>query len=240
MNSKKSNRKSLNDNYRLLLYTMITIVLFFITVATISNAIHSYNDSSSQKYFTLIESGDYKFKMYQYSYSSKKHTIMLIDESLTDFDIDSLNIAYDEKQYFHTQRELEDIYISSKTDKNKLYVIIDAEHIELQEKIESFNEFDKILDVKDKTQIFNCGNTKSNKSYVFVDGTLNIFPKNIAYWNLGLDPYGSSIITDSEKFYSDYCKNIVPGGMFDLYNYNVYIIVSNQNKQLIKICKLLK
>ena len=240
MTKKSSNRKYLNDNNTLLLYTIITIVLFFITVATISKAIQSFNDNSSQNDFTLIESGDYKFKMYQYSYSSKKHTIMLIDESLTDFDIDSLNIAYDEKQYFHTQRELEDIYISSKTDKNKLYVLIDAEHIELQEKIESFKDFEKILDVKDKTQIFNCGNANSKKTYVFVDDTLDILPKNIAYWNLGITPDGSSIIHDSEKFYSDYCKNIVPGGMFDLYNYNVYIIVSSQNKKLIKICNLLK
>ena len=240
MTKKRANRKYLNGKYTLLLYTMIAIVLFFITVATISKTIHSYIDNSSQNDFTQIESGNHVFKMYQYSYWHSKHTIMLIDESLTDFDIDSLNIVYDEKQYFHTQRVLEDIYISSKTDKNKLYVLIDAEHIELQEKIESFNEFDKILDVKDKTQIFNCGNTKSNKSYVFVDGTLNISPKNIAYWNLGINPDGSSIIHDSENFYSDYCKNIVSGGMFDLYNYNVYIIVSNQNKKLIKICKRLK
>lgn len=240
MTKKRSNRKYLNGKYTLLLYTMIAIVLFFITVATISKAIHSYIDNSLQKDFTLIESGDYKFKMYQYSYSSKKHTIMLIDESLIDFNLDSIHIAYDEKQYFHTQRELEDLYLITKTDRNKLYVLIDAEHIELQEKIESFKDFEKILDVKDKTQIFHCGNTKSNKTYVFVDDTLDIFPKNIAYWNMGINPDGSSIIHDSENFYSDYCKNIVPGGMFDLYNYNVYIIVSNQNKKLIKVCKLLE
>ena len=110
----------------------------------------------------------------------------------------------------------------------------------MQEKIESFKDFEKILDVKDKTQIFNCGNANSKKTYVFVDDTLDILPKNIAYWNLGITPDGSSIIHDSEKFYSDYCKYIAPGGIFDLYNYNVYIIVSNQNKKLIKICKLLK
>ena len=85
---------------------ILCIVLFFITVATISNAIHSYNDSSSQKYFTLIESGDYKFKMYQYSYWHSKHTVILIDESLTGFDIDSLKIAYDEKQSFHIQEDV--------------------------------------------------------------------------------------------------------------------------------------
>lgn len=240
MTKKRSTRKYLNDNYRMHLYTMITIVLFFITVATISKTIHSYIDNSSQNDFTQIESKNHVFKMYQYSYWHSKHTIILFDESLKDFDIDSLNLAYDEKQSFHTQRELEDIYISSKTDRNKLYVLIDDEHIELQEKIEGFKEFDKILDVKDKTQIFNCGNKKSNKTYVFVDGTLNISPKNIAYWNLGINPDGSSIIHDSENFYSDYCKNIVSGGIFDLYNYNVYIIVSNQNKKLIKVCKLLE
>ena len=240
MSRKKSKRNALKQNISLHLYTIITIILFFITVATITNVIHNFNNSNLKSDFTLIESGDYKFKMYQYSYPREKFTTILVDESIKSFDVDLLNIKYDEKLYFHSKRELEDFYYFTKTDRTKLYVLIDSEHTDLQNKIESFHAFDTLLDVKDKTQIFHCGNKKSDKTLVFVDSSLNISPKNISYWNLGIDPENLNIIRNYQKFYMDYCKNMVSGGTFDLFNYNIYVIVSNKNKELLKICKLLK
>ena len=240
MSAKKSNRKLLNNNFTLQLFTIIAIILFLITTATITNAIHTFNDNNSKSDFTLIESGDYKFKMYRYSSPREKFTTLFIDESLSDFDVNLLNIPYDEKLYFHSKKELEDFYNFAKTDRTKLYVLVDSEHIELQKEIESFNDFDNICDVKDKTQIFHCGNTKSDKTLVLVDDSLNLYPKNIAYWNLGIDPKLIGTINDPTKFYTYYCENILPGGSTDLYNYNIYIIVSNKNKKLIKVCKLLK
>ena len=240
MSAKKSNRKLLNNNFTLHLFTIIAIILFLITTATITNAIQTFNDSNSKSDFTLIEYGDYKFKMYRYSSPHEKFTTLFIDESLSDFDVNLFNIPYDEKLIFHSKRELEDFYNFAKTDRTKLYVLISSEHTDLQEEIESFNDFENIYDVKDKTQIFNCGNTKSDKTLVFVDNSLNLYPKNIAYWNLGIDPKLIGTINDPTKFYTYYCENILPGGSTDLYNYNIYIIVSNKNKKLIKVCKLLK
>ena len=240
MSAKKSNRKLLNNNFTLHLFTIIAIILFLITTATITNAIHTFNDNNSKSDFTLIEAGNHKFKMYRYSYPREKFTTLFIDESLSDFDVNLLNIPHDEKLYFHSKRELEDFYNFAKTDRTKLYVLVDFEHIELQKEIESFNDFDNICDVKDKTQIFHCGNTKSDKTLVLVDDSLNLYPKNIAYWNLGIDPKLIGTINDPTKFYTYYCKNILPGGSTDLYNYNIYIIVSNKNKKLLKLCKLLK
>ena len=205
MSAKKSNRKLLNNNFTLQLFTIIAIILFLITTATITNAIHTFNDNNSKSDFTLIESGDYKFKMYRYSSPREKFTTLFIDESLSDFDVNLLNIPYDEKLYFHSKKELEDFYNFAKTDRTKLYVLVDSEHIELQKEIESFNDFDNICDVKDKTQIFHCGNTKSDKTLVLVDDSLNLYPKNIAYWNLGIDPKLIGTINDPTKFYTYYC-----------------------------------
>ena len=97
MSRKKSNRKPLNNNFTLHLFTIISIILFLITTATITNAIHTFNNSNLKNYFTLIESGDYKFKMYRYSSPHEKFTTLFIDESLSDFDVNLLNIPYDEK-----------------------------------------------------------------------------------------------------------------------------------------------
>lgn len=243
MSRKKSKRKCSFNNYSLHLYTIITIVLFFTTIATIATiakAVQTFNDNNSKSDFTLIEAGDYKFKMYQYSTPHEKFTTLFIDESLKDFDVNVLNMPYDEKLYFHSKRELEDFYSFTKTDRTKLYVLIDSKHTDLQEEIESFNDFENICDVKDKTQIFNCGNTESDKTFVFIDDSLDLYPKNIAYWNLGIDPKYIGTIKDVSKFYTYYCENILPGGSIDLYNYNIYIIASNKNKKLIKVCKLLK
>ena len=240
MGRKKTKRKPIYNNYTLHLYTIITIVLFFITIATIANAINSFNSNDSKRDFTLIESGDYKFKMYRYSSPHEKFTTLFIDESLSDFDVNLLNMPYDEKLYFHSKRELEDFYNFAKTDRTKLYVLIDSEHTDLQEEIESFNDFENICDVKNKTQIFNCGNTNSDKTFVFIDDSLDLYPKDIAYWNLGINPEHIGTIKDSSKFYTYYSENISHGGSADLYNYNIYIIVSNKNEKLIKICNLLK
>lgn len=240
MSRKELKRKPLNNNFTLHLFTIIAIILFLITTATITNAIHTFNNNNLKSGFTLIESGDYKFKMYRYSSPHEKFTTLFIDESLSDFDVNLLNIPYDEKLYFHSQRELEDFYSFAKTDRTKLYVLIDSEHTDLQEEIESFNDFENIYDVKNKAQVFNCGNTKSDQTLVLVDNSLNLYPKNIAYWNLGIDPKLIGTINDPTKFYTYFCENILPGGSTDLYNYNIYIIVSNKNKKLIKVCKLLK
>ena len=240
MSRKKSKRNTLKQNISLHLYTIIAIVLFFTTIATIANAVQTFNNNDSKSDFTLIEAGEYKFKMYQYSYPHEKFTTLFIDESLSDFDVNLLNMHYDEKLYFHSKRELQDFYNFAKTDRTKLYVLIDSEHRDLQAEIESLDVFENICDIKDKTQIFNCGNTKSDKTLVFVDDSLNLYPKNIAYWNLGIDPKLIGTINDPTKFYTYYCENILPGGSTDLYNYNIYIIVSNKNKKLIKVCKLLK
>ena len=240
MSRKELKRKPLNNNFTLHLFTIIAIILFLITTATITNAIHTFNNNNLKSGFTLIESGDYKFKMYRYSSPHEKFTTLFIDESLSDFDVNLLNIPYDEKLYFHSQRELEDFYSFAKTDRTKLYVLIDSEHTDLQEEIESFNDFENIYDVKNKTPIFNCGNTKSDKTLVFVDDSLKLYPKDIAYWNLGITPENIGTINDSSKFYTYYCENISPGGNTDLYNYNIYIIVSNKNKELIEMCSKLK
>ena len=238
MSRKKSKRKCSFNNYSLHLYTIITIVLFFITIANIANTINTFNNNDSKSNFTLIEAGEYKFKMYQYSYPHEKFTTLFIDESLSDFDVNLLNMHYDEKLYFHSKRELQDFYNFAKTDRTKLYVLIDSEHRDLQAEIESLDVFENICDIKDKTQIFNCGNTKSDKTLVLVDDSLNLYPKNIAYWNLGINPELIGTINDPTEFYTYYCENILPSG--NLYNYNIYIIVSKKNKKLIKICKLLK
>ena len=238
MSAKKSNRKLLNNNFTLHLFTIIAIILFLITTATITNAIHTFNNNNLKSGFTLIESGDYKFKMYRYSSPHEKFTTLFIDESLSDFDVNLLNMHYDEKLYFHSKRELQDFYNFAKTDRTKLYVLIDSEHRDLQAEIESLDVFENICDIKDKTQIFNCGNTKSDKTLVLVDDSLNLYPKNIAYWNLGINPELIGTINDPTEFYTYYCENILPSE--NLYNYNIYIIVSKKNKKLIKICKLLK
>ena len=238
MSRKKSKRKCSFNNYSLHLYTIITIVLFFITIANIANTINTFNNNDSKSNFTLIEAGEYKFKMYQYSYPHEKFTTLFIDESLSDFDVNLLNMHYDEKLYFHSKRELQDFYNFAKTDRTKLYVLIDSEHRDLQAEIESLDVFENICDIKDKTQIFNCGNTKSDKTLVLVDDSLNLYPKNIAYWNLGINPELIGTINDPTEFYTYYCENILPSE--NLYNYNIYIIVSKKNKKLIKICKLLK
>ena len=240
MSRKKSKRNTLKQNISLHLYTIIAIVLFFTTIATIANAVQTFNNNDSKSDFTLIEAGEYKFKMYQYSYPHEKFTTLFIDESLSDFDVNLLNMHYDEKLYFHSKRELQDFYNFAKTDRTKLYVLIDSEHRDLQAEIESLDVFENICDIKDKTQIFNCGNTKSDKTLVLVDDSLNLYPKNIAYWNLGINPELIGTINDPTKFYTYYCENILPGGSTDLYNYNIYIIVSNKNEKLIKICNLLK
>ena len=238
MSRKKSKRKCSFNNYSLHLYTIITIVLFFITIANIANTINTFNNNDSKSNFTLIEAGEYKFKMYQYSYPHEKFTTLFIDESLSDFDVNLLNMHYDEKLYFHSKRELQDFYNFAKTDRTKLYVLIDSEHRDLQAEIESLDVFENICDIKDKTQIFNCGNTKSDKTLVLVDDSLNLYPKNIAYWNLGINPELIGTINDPTEFYTYYCENILPSE--NLYNYNIYIIKKKKNKKLIKICKLLK
>ena len=205
MSRKKSKRKPKFNNYSLHFSTIIAIVLLFITIATIANAINSFNSNDLKNDFTLIESGDYKFKMYRYSSPHEKFTTLFIDESLSDFDVNLLNIPYDEKLYFHSKGELEDFYKLTKTDKTKLYVLIDYEHTDLQEEIESFNDFENICDVKNKAQIFNCGNTNSEKTLVFVDDTLKLYPKDIAYWNLGISPENIGTIKDAESFFTYYC-----------------------------------
>ena len=240
MSRKKSKRKCSFNNYSLHLYTIITIVLFFITIANIANTINTFNNNDSKSNFTLIEAGEYKFKMYQYSYPHEKFTTLFIDESLSDFDVNLLNMSYDEKLYFHSKRELQDFYNFAKTDRTKCYVLIDSKHTDLQNEIEKYNDFENIYDVKDKTQVFNCGNTKSNKTLVLVDNSLNLYPKDIAYWNLGINPELIGTINDPTEFYTYYSENISHGGSADLYNYNIYIIVSNKNEKLIKICNLLK
>lgn len=238
MSRKKSKRNTLKQNISLHLYTIIAIALFFTTIATIAKTVQTFNDNNSKSDFTLIEAGDYKFKMYQYSYPHEEFTTLFIDESLSDFDVNLLNMHYDEKLYFHSKRELQDFYNFTKTDRTKFYVLIDSEHIDLQNEIEKYNDFENIYDVKDKTQIFNCGNTKSDKTLVLVDDSLDLYPKDIAYWNLGINPELIGTINDPAEFYTYYCENILPSG--NLYNYNIYIIVSKKNKKLIKICKLLK
>ena len=94
MSRKKSKRNTLKQNISLHLYTIIAIVLFFTTIATIANAVQTFNNNDSKSDFTLIEAGEYKFKMYQYSYPHEKFTTLFIDESLSDFDVNLLNMHY--------------------------------------------------------------------------------------------------------------------------------------------------
>lgn len=232
--------------YKTLALYAICVVLFFIAAIIVNNSISksiaslkNYNKPDDK--LTFIEADDCKFKMYMYSQTDKSFTSILIDESLKDFDLEQLDFKYDEKFYIKSEREIIDFYRFAKTDRTKLYVLIDSKHKDLIDTIEKLRDFESIIDVKKKTEIYNTGNPKAQNTIVFVDGTLNIVPKNIAFWNLGIEPDDIRIIDDSNVFSSYYSKNYTKGDtqLTPIDGYNIYVIVSKNNKKLIAACKAL-
>ncbi|MBP3831089.1 MAG: hypothetical protein ILA02_01755 [Clostridia bacterium] len=233
--------------YKTLISYAIGLILFFIVAINVKNfvlksidSIKDYNKVDER--FTFIEADDCKFKMYMYSQTDKSFTSILIDESLKDFDLEQLDFKYDEKFYIKSEREIIDFYRFAKTDRTKLYVLIDSKHKDLIDTIEKLRDFESIIDVKKKTEIYNTGNPKAQNTIVFVDGTLNIVPKNIAFWNLGIEPDDIRIIDDSNVFSSYYSKNYTKGDtqLTPIDGYNIYVIVSKNNKKLIAACKALE
>lgn len=232
--------------YKTLALYAICVVLFFIAAIIVNNSISksiaslkNYNKPDDK--LTFIEADDCKFKMYMYSQTDKSFTSILIDESLKDFDLEQLDFKYDEKFYIKSEREIIDFYRFAKTDRTKLYVLIDSKHKDLIDTIEKLRDFESIIDVKKKTEIYNTENPKAQNTIVFVDGTLNIVPKNIAFWNLGIEPDDIRIIDDSNVFSSYYSKNYTKGDtqLTPIDGYNIYVIVSKNNKKLIAACKAL-
>lgn len=245
-NEKRRRAKQLKLYKTLILYA-ISVILFFIVGVNVKNfvlksvqTIKDYNKVDDS--FTFIESDNFKFKMYKYSRSHEKFTSLLIDESLKDFDLEQLDFKYDEKFYIQSERELIDFYGFVKADHTNLYVMIDSKHIKLIDTMERLHEFENIMDVKGKTEIYNYGNPNAQNTIVFVDKTLNIVPKNIAFWNLGIKPDNIKIIDDSNVFFSYYSKNYTKGDtqLNTSDDYNIYVIVSKDNKKLIAACKALE
>ena len=245
-NEKKRREKQLKLYKTLTLYA-IGLILFFIITINVKNfvlkSVQSIKDYNKvDDCFTFIESDNCKFKMYKYSHSHKSFTSLLIDESLKDFDLEQLDFKYDEVFYINSERELIDFYRFVKTDQTKLYVMIDSKHKKLINTMEKLREFELITDVKGKTEIYNCGNPNAQNTIVFVDKTLKIEPKNIAFWNLGIKPDDIRIIDDSNVFSSYYSKNYTKGDahLTPLDDYNIYVIVNKDNKKLIVACKALE
>ena len=245
-NGKKRRAKQLKLYKTLILYA-IGLILFFIVTTNVKSfvlksvqSIKDYNKVDDR--FTLIEADNCKFKMYKYSHPHKNFTSLLIDESLKDLNLEQLDFKYDEKFYINSERELTDFYRFVKTDRTNLYVMVDSKHQKLIDTMDKLREFENIMDVKGKAEIYNCGNPNAQNTIVFVDSTLNIVPKNIAFWNLEIKPNDIRIIDDSNVFSSYYFKNYTENGaqLTPLDGYNIYVIVSKDNKKLIAACKALE
>ena len=233
--------------YKTLIKYFIGLILFFIIaiimkdfVLSSINTLTNFNRLDDN--FKIINTDDYSFQMYEYSNPHENFTSLLIDESLKDFDLDTLDLKYDEKIYFHSDRELTDFYSFVKQDRTKLYILVDVKHKELIDFIENLHDFESIVDVKDKAEIYNCGNPEAKNTIVFVDNSLNIIPKNIAFWNVGIQPDEIRLIENANSFsdyyYDNYIKTDLNPAALD--NYNIYVIVNTNNKKLIAACKALE
>ena len=247
MKHEKERRAKQLKLYKTLISYAIGLILFFIVAINVKNfvlksinSIKNYNKVDDR--FTFIEADNCKFKMYKYSHPHENFTSLLIDESLKDFDLEQLDFKYDEKFYIKSERELIDFYGFAKTDHTKLYIMIDSKHQKLIDTMERLHEFESIMDVKGKAEIYNCGTPDAQKTIVFVDRTLNIVPKNIAFWNLGVKPYDIKIIDDSNVFCSYYFKNYTKKDkkLTPLDDYSICVIVNKDNKKLIAACKALE
>lgn len=229
------NKRNSNGTCKLYISTILFLFVFCIGFGLIVRIINLFQETNTEdtvNQFTIINTGEYSFKMYQYSQPREKFTSFLIDEDLKYFDIDTLDIPYDEVLYFHTSRELLDFKRFVQTDRTKLYILVSSEHEDLQQLIESWSDFTNIYDIKDRVQIFNCGNKSGNSSVVFVDEKLRIPPINIAYWNIGINPKKINTIKNTSVF-SEYLSS----DEFDYKNYDIYIFVSKDNEDLIKFCE---
>ena len=247
MEHEKERRAKQLKLYKTLISYAIGLILFFIVAINVKDfvlksvqSIRDYDKVDDK--FTFIEADNCKFKMYKYSHPHENFTSLLIDESLKDFDLEQLDFKYDEKFYIKSERELIDFYRFAKTDRTKLYVMIDSKHKKLINTMEKLREFELITDVKEKAEIYNCGKPDAQKTIVFVDRTLNIVPKNIAFWNIGVTPYDIKIIDDSNVFCSYYYKNYTKKDekLTPLDDYSICVIVNKDNKKLIAACKALE
>lgn len=246
----KKRRENQLKLYQRTILALVCTILYFIVAVNVSTSIlksiTSFSNNKPDDKFTIIEADGCKFKMYKYAYPHYKFTSLLIDESLEDFDTEQLNFKVDEKHSINSERELIDFYRFAKTDQTKLYVLIDSKHKKLIDTVEKLRDFESIIDVKGKAEIYNCGNPNAQNTIVFVDRTLNIVPKNIAFWNLGIKVKEADIITksidDSNVFSSYYSKNYTKGDtqLTPLDDYNIYVIVNKDNLKLIAACKALE
>ena len=246
--SEKKRRENQLKLYRNIFLCTVCIIMLFIVSVNVSKSISksisllsNYNKPDDK--FTVIEANNCKFKMYKYAYPHYKFTTLLIDESLKDFEPKQLNFNVDEIYNIRSERELIDCYQQAKADQAKLYIIIDSKHKKLINCIERLHEFENIIDVKGKAEIYNCGNPNAQNVIIFVDRELNIIPKNIAFWNLGIKAKEDNIINrliDNSNFFSsyyskNYTKSDNPLTFSD--DFNIFIIVDKDNLELIDACK---
>ena len=247
-NLKKKRREKQLQLYKSIILALVSTIIFFIVVVNVSTSVlesitslSNYNKPDDK--FTIIEANGCKFKMYTYAYPHYKFTTLLIDESLKDFEPKQLNFNVDEIYNIRSERELIDYYQQAKKNQTKLYIIIDPKHKKLISTMENLREFESIIDVKGKAEIYNCGNPNAQNVIIFVDRDLNIIPKNIAFWNLGIKAKEDNIINrpidDSNFFSSYYSKNYTksdnPLTFSD--DFNIFIIVDKDNLELIDACK---
>lgn len=220
--SKKSNRNSIED-IGIDFATIICLVLFFIMSMIVVRTITHFHDSDPSKQFETIETEDYRIRAFEYKKAANKIPIsVLVDEKLEGFDLTSMDVDFDEVHYIKSKKELEDFYRFVKNDSSKCLILIDATSEELIEQMEILDGFESLYDIKGKTHIFNLGNKESTHTVVYVDETLGIPPIDIAYWNIGIHPEKTCII-DGSGFSLDY-------------KYNIYVIVSVDNDELLDFC----
>ena len=223
--SKKSNRNSIED-IGIDFATIICLALFFIMSMIVVRTITHFHESNPSKQFETIETEDYRIRAFEYKKAANKiPKSVLVDEKLRGFDLTSMDVDFDEVHYIKSKKELEDFCRFVKTDRSKLMVLIDETSEELIEQMEILDGFESLYDIKGKVQIYNFGNKKSTHAAVYVDETLGIPPIDIAYWNIGIhpEPEKTCIIDGSSDFSLDY-------------KYNIYVIVSVDNDELLDFC----
>ena len=219
--SKKSNRNSIED-IGIDFATIICLVLFCIMSMIVVRTITHFHESDPSKQFETIETEDYRIRAFEYKKAANKMPkSILVDEKLRGFDLTSMDVDFDEVLYIKSKKELEDFCRFVKTDRSECIVMIDETSEDLIMQMECIDGFESLYDIKGKVQIYNFGNKKSTHAAVYVDETLGIPPIDIAYWNIGIHPEKTCIID---------------GSGFSLDKYNIYVIVSVDNDELLDFC----
>ena len=220
--SKKSNRNSIED-IGIDFATIICLVMFCIMSMIVVRTITHFHESDPSKQFKTIDAEDYRIRAFEYKKAANKiPKSILVDEKLRGFDLTSMDVDFDEVHYIKSKKELEDFCRFVKTDRSECIVMIDETSEDLIMQMECIDGFESLYDIKGKVQIYNFGNKKSTHAAVYVDETLGIPPIDIAYWNIGIHPEKTCII-DGSGFSLDY-------------KYNIYVIVSVDNDELLDFC----